>query len=118
MKIIYLLILLSLNTFISAQYDFEPSADHPYGLPNPEAPKELINFAPLIGSCNCTSQIRNQDQSWAEPEDMMWKFKYIMNGMAIQDETLKSDGSHSGSCLLYTSPSPRDRTRSRMPSSA
>ena len=30
-------------------------------------------------------------------------------------------GSHydtSGSCLLYTSPSPRDRTRSRMPSSA
>ena len=23
-----------------------------------------------------------------------------------------------GSCLLYTSPSPRDRTRSRMPSSA
>ena len=25
---------------------------------------------------------------------------------------------HSRSCLLYTSPSPRDRTRSRMPSSA
>jgi len=27
-------------------------------------------------------------------------------------------GSESGTCLLYTSPSPRDRTRSRMPSSA
>ena len=26
--------------------------------------------------------------------------------------------SRKGSCLLYTSPSPRDRTRSRMPSSA
>ena len=26
--------------------------------------------------------------------------------------------SHKGFCLLYTSPSPRDRTRSRMPSSA
>ena len=25
---------------------------------------------------------------------------------------------HFGDCLLYTSPSPRDRTRSRMPSSA
>ena len=25
---------------------------------------------------------------------------------------------HNGLCLLYTSPSPRDRTRSRMPSSA
>ena len=28
------------------------------------------------------------------------------------------DGGNGGSCLLYTSPSPRDRTRSRMPSSA
>ena len=27
-------------------------------------------------------------------------------------------GEHSYACLLYTSPSPRDRTRSRMPSSA
>ena len=27
-------------------------------------------------------------------------------------------GSQLSSCLLYTSPSPRDRTRSRMPSSA
>ena len=29
-----------------------------------------------------------------------------------------SNSSPSRSCLLYTSPSPRDRTRSRMPSSA
>ena len=29
-----------------------------------------------------------------------------------------SDDDLSGDCLLYTSPSPRDRTRSRMPSSA
>ena len=28
------------------------------------------------------------------------------------------DGMHCSACLLYTSPSPRDRTRSRMPSSA
>ena len=27
-------------------------------------------------------------------------------------------GTHNEICLLYTSPSPRDRTRSRMPSSA
>ena len=32
--------------------------------------------------------------------------------LAIYKKTLSSD------CLLYTSPSPRDRTRSRMPSSA
>ena len=29
-----------------------------------------------------------------------------------------TDNYQSGICLLYTSPSPRDRTRSRMPSSA
>ena len=32
--------------------------------------------------------------------------------------TVHGVGGHAGSCLLYTSPSPRDRTRSRMPSSA
>ena len=32
----------------------------------------------------------------------------------MQDE----DGTHSYPCLLYTSPSPRDRQKSRMPSSA
>ena len=32
--------------------------------------------------------------------------------------TIDFDGSESLDCLLYTSPSPRDRTRSRMPSSA
>ena len=30
----------------------------------------------------------------------------------------KAAGTESKDCLLYTSPSPRDRTRSRMPSSA
>ena len=29
-----------------------------------------------------------------------------------------SEGQRRSACLLYTSPSPRDRTRSRMPSSA
>ena len=34
--------------------------------------------------------------------------------------TLKADGTQqtNGTCLLYTSPSPRDRQKSRMPSSA
>ena len=40
------------------------------------------------------------------------------------DEIICDEGTHiyryegGGTCLLYTSPSPRDRTRSRMPSSA
>ena len=35
-----------------------------------------------------------------------------------QSENLKQFNHESNVCLLYTSPSPRDRTRSRMPSSA
>ena len=33
-------------------------------------------------------------------------------------EQIKTEEDKIKSCLLYTSPSPRDRTRSRMPSSA
>ena len=42
------------------------------------------------------------------------------SGSAIStwDGTMHSIGIHTNGCLLYTSPSPRDRTRSRMPSSA
>ena len=36
---------------------------------------------------------------------------HIVNGQMTTDDMQKD-------CLLYTSPSPRDRTRSRMPSSA
>ena len=38
--------------------------------------------------------------------------------VGIPFNTSTSDSSIIMSCLLYTSPSPRDRTRSRMPSSA
>ncbi len=34
---------------------------------------------------------------------MIWRWKYIMNGMAVQDETLKVDGRHSGSIRQYDS---------------
>ena len=34
------------------------------------------------------------------------------------DATIKCDNYESVGCLLYTSPSPRDRQKSRMPSSA
>ncbi len=90
-----------------SQYDFEPSMEHPFGLPNPEAPKEVLDFAPLIGECNCVSQARNPDQTWAKPQDMLWRFKYIMNGTAIQDETLKADGNHSGSIRQFIPDSTR-----------
>ena len=38
--------------------------------------------------------------------------------VAELEKILYDDGGGFRACLLYTSPSPRDRTRSRMPSSA
>ncbi len=95
----FLFVLLSLESY--SQYNFDPSLEHPFGLPNPEAPKEILDFAPLIGECNCTSVKRKSNQAWTKPTDMIWRFKYIMNGMAVQDETLKSDGKHSGSIRQF-----------------
>ena len=42
----------------------------------------------------------------------------IITALNISNEYLKNLSNVSRDCLLYTSPSPRDRTRSRMPSSA
>ena len=81
--------------------EFEPSEEYPYGQANPKAPKQLNDFAPMIGLCDCLSERRNQDGTWPEPIKMIWKFKYIMNGMAIQDETFKEDEINSGSIRQF-----------------
>ena len=46
---------------------------------------------------------------------------HVEHGFSPMDSTvfaIAAEAPHSVTCLLYTSPSPRDRTRSRMPSSA
>lgn len=80
---------------------YEPSEQSPYGQYNPEAPKQLQDYKDLIGISNCLSVTRKKDQTWADPVKMSWKWKYIMNGKAVQDETLKEDGRHSGSIRQY-----------------
>ena len=55
------------------------------------------------------------DLAVAKAEAQKWRARLIVRQM-----TLESGRYHlpDGSCLLYTSPSPRDRQKSRMPSSA
>lgn len=102
MKKITLLFCISLCTnILFAQYEYEPSKKHPFGQANPEAPKQIKDYDELIGTCNCKSSKKGQDGKWEESVDMTWTFKYIMNGMAVQDETLKADGIHSGSIRQY-----------------
>ena len=47
---------------------------------------------------------------WASVDEATWARTQLLY--------VCSPGNPTGACLLYTSPSPRDRTRSRMPSSA
>lgn len=89
------------STLSFSQNDYSVSDANPYGLPNPEAPEQIKDYQPLIGKCNCKSVSRNQDQTWADPVDMTWEWKYIMNGMGVQDETIKADGKHSGSIRQF-----------------
>ena len=77
------------------------NAEYPFGRYNPEAPEQVKDFQALIGECKCKSVNRKKDQSWNEPEDMIWRWKYIMNGKGVQDETLKADGGHSGSIRQF-----------------
>ena len=55
----------------------------------------------------------NREHLIIELGDVMW---YVMQACAALDVSIEDVVA--GNCLLYTSPSPRDRTRSRMPSSA
>ena len=50
----------------------------------------------------------------SQTEDV-WRIGKLTSGVKVVHS---SRGKERESCLLYTSPSPRDRTRSRMPSSA
>ncbi len=86
-------------------YDYEPSKIHPFGMPNPEMPKAFLDYAPMIGECDCKSLARIDQTTWGDTVSMIWRFKYIMNGMAVQDETLKADGNHSGSIRQFVADS-------------
>ncbi|MCB0727366.1 MAG: hypothetical protein KDD00_07875 [Ignavibacteriae bacterium] len=88
-------------------YRYEPSAENPFGLPNPDMPEQFSDFAPMIGECDCRSITRIDKDNWGDTVSMVWRFKYIMNGMAIQDETLKEDGKHSGSIRQFIADSSR-----------
>ena len=102
----FILCLLICSTLTShAQYLYEASEDFPYGRPHPEAPSALKDYRDLIGSCDCFSMSRKADGTWSDRESMVWRFAYIMNGMAIQDQTLKEGGIHSGSIRQFNADS-------------
>lgn len=94
--------------FVAAQdFPYNPSTQNPYGLLNPKAPKQTADFKELIGSSQCQSVARIDQNTWADTVQMIWDFKYIMNGYAVQDETFKFDDSFAGSIRQYSQDSAR-----------
>lgn len=102
MKIIILSIFLIFVFQLSAQtIDYTVSQKNLYGKPNPDAPEQLQDFASMIGKCDCKSVRRNSDGSWQDTLQMVWKFKYILNGTAIQDESWNENGFYATSIRQF-----------------
>ena len=56
---------------------------------------------------------------WNNPNGPNWRpFRYVILTLFISTVGVSLVLAHGKACLLYTSPSPRDATLSRMPSSA
>ena len=100
-----------------------PQGGHKYWAGGVGGQNGCIYFAP----CNAGRVLRvdaegNVEQ--LEPELPQGGSKYCAGGAVGQDGCIYFAPCNAGkvlrvnACLLYTSPSPRDRTRSRMPSSA
>lgn len=100
-----ILIFVFSSTALQAQFEYEPSENNPFGKLNPDAPEQLSDFTPMIGESKCKSITRAPDQTWSPPHEMLWRFKYIMNGMAVQDEVLRTEAPNAGSIRQFNADS-------------
>lgn len=95
-----LLIPLASNAQRAAALDYEPSPAHPFGRPHPDAPKELGQFAFMIGQNDCTEErLNNTTQEWVAGE-RTWDAHYFMNGHGIRDSG-RSGSTTNGNIRLF-----------------
>ena len=84
--------------------------------------KQLTKFYQKNGIYNA-KQLKNKSNTWIKKSSNVLGSRTAMELRGIPCINLETTQAKRkscvvSSCLLYTSPSPRDRTRSRMPSSA
>ena len=92
------------NQSFRVQIDNVTSADPKYNLDNVSISGSVDNGSNFTnGQDNFTIAVLDNDQTGV-----------VVSALDNQS----AERGDNGTCLLYTSPSPRDRTRSRMPSSA
>lgn len=56
---------------------YEPSAEHPFGRLNPEAPSETAQFAFMVGEFACDDEVLQMDGSWKKTK-AFWTASYMM----------------------------------------
>ena len=86
----------------------------------------LVSWVGIIGQPNDKQELLKSIKNFSN--EVKWinggdtRQESVFNGLSSlpfnAEKVLIHDGARCFICLLYTSPSPRDRTRSRMPSSA
>ena len=82
-----------------------------------DAPVDILHQDKLNAACAGCDAIYHL--AAAHRDDVFPRSEYYeVNGIGTENVTKAATVNNIKNCLLYTSPSPRDRTRSRMPSSA
>ena len=100
------------DVFVKAVYDQVPA------LKSNRGQMDMLDFQQGIRvAFNVVRVARGQLIEWETSDDELEGEKAPDEGVAPNEEVAVEEADNTD-CLLYTSPSPRDRTRSRMPSSA
>jgi hypothetical protein len=73
-------------------------SDTEYGSPNPQAPRELSQFAFLIGEWSCEVKAQGADGTW-QTYRATWVGRYILDGYVIADEYRMTD--HAGELIVH-----------------
>ena len=100
------------NTLLSG-----PTLGTTHGLVNEYLEQTRSRFGAMLGE-KVSEQESVQQKIGESYEELRIADMIIDQLCDFLHEKGSNDETVTGSCLLYTSPSPRDRTRSRMPSSA
>ncbi len=96
------LLLLTSNAAFARQdvLRYEPSSEHPFGRPNPDAPPEISQFAFMIGENDCINSRRQPgSDTWVE-STRTWDAKYTLNGYGIIDSG-RSGTTTNGNVRIY-----------------
>ena len=85
-NIMFLILSITVYTTMSCQTSNKNYTETTFDKMNKNQPRALADYKDFIGNCNCKSLSRNRFGKWGDTISLQWKWKYIMNGHAIQDD--------------------------------